>query len=79
MKCVKTKWLSARMSNLGRTLCSPRVPIGRFTHAKIEQYGTGNNRRSDLRIFCKGSQTPVLAGEVKLPERPKAAVLTTRH
>ena len=42
-----------------------------FTHAKIEQYGRGNNRRSDLRIFCKGSQTPVLAGEVKLPGTPE--------
>jgi hypothetical protein len=42
-----------------------------FTHAKIEQYGTGNYKRSDLRIFCKGSQTPVLAGEVKLPGTPE--------
>ncbi len=42
-----------------------------FTDAKIEQYGTGNYRRSDLRIFCKGSQTPVLAGEVKLPGTPE--------
>lgn len=42
-----------------------------FTHAKIEQYGTGNNKRSDLRIFRKGSQTPVLAGEVKLPGTPE--------
>ena len=38
-----------------------------FTHAKIEQYGSGNNRRSDLRIFRKGSGTPILTGEVKLP------------
>ena len=42
-----------------------------FSHAKIEQYGTGNYRRSDLRVFCKGSQTPVLAGEVKLPGTPE--------
>jgi hypothetical protein len=42
-----------------------------FTHAKIEQYGTGNYKRSDLRIFRKGSQTPVLAGEVKLPGTPE--------
>ncbi len=42
-----------------------------FTHARIAQYGTGNNKRSDLRIFCKGSQTPVLAGEVKLPGTPE--------
>jgi len=42
-----------------------------FTRAKIEQYGTGNNKRSDLRIFCKGRQTPVLAGEVKLPGTPE--------
>jgi len=38
-----------------------------FTHAKIEQYGSGNNRRSDLRIFRKGIGTPILTGEVKLP------------
>jgi len=42
-----------------------------FSHAKIEQYGTGNYRRSDLRVFCKGSQTPILAGEVKLPGTPE--------
>lgn len=38
-----------------------------FSHAKIEQYGQGSRRRSDLRIFRKGSSTPVLAGEVKFP------------
>ncbi len=38
-----------------------------FTHAKIEQYGSGTYTRSDLRIFRKGSDTAVLAGEVKLP------------
>jgi hypothetical protein len=42
-----------------------------FTHAKIEQYGAGNYRRSDLRFFCRGSKTPVLAGEVKLPGTPE--------
>lgn len=42
-----------------------------FSHAKIEQYGIGSNRRSDLRIFRKGSSTPVLAGEVKLPGTPE--------
>jgi hypothetical protein len=42
-----------------------------FTHARIEQYGTGNNKRSDLRIFFIGRQTPVLAGEVKLPGTPE--------
>ena len=46
-------------------------PDWQFTHAKIEQYGTGNNKRSDLRIFCNGSQTPILAGEVKLPGTPE--------
>jgi len=46
-------------------------PGGPFSQAKIEQYGTGNYRRSDLRVFCKGSQTPVLAGEVKLPGTPE--------
>lgn len=42
-----------------------------FTHAKIEQYGTGNNKRSDLRIFRGGSDTPILAGEVQLPGTPE--------
>lgn len=42
-----------------------------FSEAKIEQYGTGNYRRSDLRIFLKGSQTPILCGEVKLPGTPE--------
>lgn len=42
-----------------------------FLHAKIEQYGTGNNKRSDLRIFRRGYGTPVLAGEVKLPGTPE--------
>ena len=42
-----------------------------FSRAEIEQYGTGNYRRSDLRVYCKGSQTPVLAGEVKLPGTPE--------
>jgi hypothetical protein len=38
-----------------------------FTYAKIEQYGSGNSKRSDLRIFREGSSTPILTGEVKLP------------
>jgi len=38
-----------------------------FDQAKIEQYGSGNNKRSDLRIYRRGHATPVLAGEVKLP------------
>lgn len=42
-----------------------------FSHAKIEQYGIGNNKRSDLRFFRKGNSTPVLAGEVKLPGTPE--------
>lgn len=42
-----------------------------FSHAKIEQYGIGSNRRSDIRVFRKGSSTPVLAGEVKLPGTPE--------
>lgn len=42
-----------------------------FSHAKIEQYGQGSNKRSDLRVFRKGSTTPVLAGEVKLPGTPE--------
>ena len=42
-----------------------------FSHAKIEQYGTGTQKRSDLRIYRKGSKTPVMTGEVKLPGTPE--------
>jgi hypothetical protein len=42
-----------------------------FSHAKIEQYGIGNNKRSDLRFFRRANNTPVLAGEVKLPGTPE--------
>ncbi|MDI6773966.1 MAG: N-6 DNA methylase [Verrucomicrobiota bacterium] len=42
-----------------------------FSHATIEQYGRGNYRRSDLRFFQRGSQTPVLCGEVKMPGTPE--------
>lgn len=44
-----------------------------FSRAKIEQYGVGSRRRSDLRVFRRGSDTPVLAGEVKLPGTPEGA------
>lgn len=42
-----------------------------FSQAKIEQYGIGNNKRSDLRFFRRANNTPVLAGEVKLPGTPE--------
>ena len=42
-----------------------------FTHAKMEQYGVGNNLRGDLRFYQKGSQTPFLCGEVKMPGSPE--------
>ncbi len=42
-----------------------------FSGAKIEQYGVGNYRRSDLRFFRKGSETPFLCGEVKMPGTPE--------
>ena len=42
-----------------------------FSHAKIEQYGRGSQKRSDLRVFRKGSSTPLLAGEVKFPGTPE--------
>ena len=42
-----------------------------FTRASIEDYGRGNNRRQDLRIFGRDRQTPVLCGEVKMPGTPE--------
>ncbi|MBI4023814.1 MAG: SAM-dependent DNA methyltransferase [Verrucomicrobia bacterium] len=42
-----------------------------FSKAAIEEFGRGTNQRHDLRIFRKGSQTPVLTGEVKLPGTPE--------
>lgn len=42
-----------------------------FSHAKIEQYGSGTQKRSDLRIYRRGSKTPVMTGEVKLPGTPE--------
>jgi hypothetical protein len=42
-----------------------------FHEAKIEQYGTGNNKRNDLRIFRKGQKAPLLSGEVKMPGTPE--------
>lgn len=42
-----------------------------FSHAKIEQYGVGNNKRNDLRIFRKGHKAPLLSGEVKMPGTPE--------
>ena len=57
--CAEVKsWVDAIFAS------HPKWP---FSQAKIEQYGTGNNKRSDLRIFQKGNASPVLAGEVKLP------------
>ncbi|MBM4078252.1 MAG: hypothetical protein FJ278_01030, partial [Planctomycetes bacterium] len=41
-----------------------------FTKATIEEYGSGTSKRQDLRIYRRGSQTPVLTGEVKLPGTP---------
>jgi hypothetical protein len=42
-----------------------------FNKAAIEEYGIGNYRRQDIRIFQEGSNTPVLTGEVKLPGTPE--------
>src|SRR2546422_11144617 len=36
-----------------------------FSRATIEEYGTGNYKRQDIRIYREGSNTPVLTGEVK--------------
>ena len=42
-----------------------------FARAAIEQYGTGNYKRQDIRIYRAGSNTPVLTGEVKMPGTPE--------
>ncbi len=42
-----------------------------FKDVRIEQYGRGNYRRNDLRIFLKDGNTPILCGEVKLPGTPE--------
>ncbi|MGA2867388.1 MAG: N-6 DNA methylase [Verrucomicrobiota bacterium] len=42
-----------------------------FTRASIEEYGAGNYRRQDLRVYREGSNTPVLTGEVKMPGTPE--------
>jgi hypothetical protein len=42
-----------------------------FIRATIEEYGTGNYKRQDLRIYRGGSNTPVLTGEVKMPGTPE--------
>jgi hypothetical protein len=46
-------------------------PEWHFSHAKIEQYGIGNNKRNDLRIFRQGQKAPILSGEVKMPGTPE--------
>jgi len=42
-----------------------------FTKATIEEYGTGNYKRQDIRVYREGSNTPVLTGEVKMPGTPE--------
>ncbi len=42
----------------------PEWPFG---DAHIEEYGTGNNKRQDLRILDREHRTPILSGEVKMP------------
>ncbi|MFZ0035154.1 MAG: N-6 DNA methylase, partial [Sedimentisphaerales bacterium] len=42
-----------------------------FAKAAIEEFGRGNNKRQDLRIFDREHQTPILCGEVKMPGTPE--------
>lgn len=44
-----------------------RHPEWPFSEAQIEEYGTGSNKRQDLRILTRDSRTPILSGEVKMP------------
>ncbi len=45
-----------------------RTPIPPFKQAKIEQTGSGSQKRRDLSILDK-SRRPILTGEIKLPYR----------
>jgi hypothetical protein len=38
-----------------------------FSEAKIEEYGTGSNKRQDLRFLDREHRAPILSGEVKMP------------
>lgn len=42
-----------------------------FDRAAIEQYSAGSRKRHDLRIYRRGSQSPVISGEVKMPGTPE--------
>ena len=42
-----------------------------FERVAIETFGRGSRKRSDLRLFARGSQTPILCGEVKMPGTPE--------
>ncbi|MBM4020063.1 MAG: hypothetical protein FJ288_17385, partial [Planctomycetes bacterium] len=42
-----------------------------FERVDIETFGSGSQKRSDLRLFERGRQTPVLCGEVKMPGTPE--------
>jgi hypothetical protein len=42
-----------------------------FERVAIETFGRGSQKRSDLRLFARGSQTPILCGEVKMPGTPE--------
>jgi hypothetical protein len=46
-------------------------PEWTFARATIEEYGVGNYKRQDIRIYREGSNTPVLTGEVKMPGTPE--------
>lgn len=47
---------------------NPKWP---FSRAAIEQFGTSGRERHDIRIYRRGSQTPVISGEVKMPGTPE--------
>ena len=42
-----------------------------FSHASVEEYVGGSQKRHDLRFYVHGRQTPVLCGEVKMPGTPE--------
>ena len=42
-----------------------------FERAAIEKYGTRGNERHDLHFYRRGSETPIISGEVKMPGTPE--------
>jgi hypothetical protein len=61
--CARVKsWMDALIA---------QHPEWGFGRVEIEEFGRGNNKRQDLRIYPRDRDTPVLCGEVKMPGTPE--------